>query len=68
MFGGNAFQVCLFLLADLVAAKPVLPSAGNENGWLAALGIALTVGLFGDLGHEHPTTVRYRRRLAASLY
>ena len=30
--------------------------------------IALTVGLFGDLGHEHPVTVHYRRRLAASLY
>ena len=30
--------------------------------------IALTVGLFGDLGHEHPVTMRYRRRLAASLY
>ena len=30
--------------------------------------IDLTVGLFGDLGHEHPLTVRYRRRLAASLY
>jgi putative thioredoxin len=28
----------------------------------------LTVGLFGDLGHEHPLTMRYRRRLAASLY
>jgi len=30
--------------------------------------IDLTVGLFGDLGHEHPLTMRYRRRLAASLY
>ena len=30
--------------------------------------IALTVALFGDLGHEHPVTMRYRRRLAASLY
>ena len=30
--------------------------------------ITLTVGLFGDLGHEHPLTMRYRRRLAASLY
>jgi len=30
--------------------------------------LALTVGLFGDLGHEHPVTMRYRRRLAASLY
>jgi thioredoxin len=30
--------------------------------------LGLTVGLFGDLGHEHPLTVRYRRQLAASLY
>ena len=42
IFGGNAFQVCLFLLADLIAGKPVLPSAGNLNAWLAALGVALT--------------------------
>jgi cation:H+ antiporter len=42
VFGGNAFQVCLFLLADIVAMKPVLPAAGPQNGWLAALGIALT--------------------------
>lgn len=42
VFGGNAFQVCLFLVADIVAMKPVLPAAGPLNGWLAALGIALT--------------------------
>ena len=42
VFGGNAFQVCLFLVADLVAMQPVLPSAGDSNAWLAALGIALT--------------------------
>jgi cation:H+ antiporter len=42
IFGGNAFQVCLFLVADIVAMKPVLPSAGDSNAWLAALGIALT--------------------------
>lgn len=42
IFGGNAFQLCLFLLADLVAAKPVLSQAGTLNSWLAALGIALT--------------------------
>lgn len=42
IFGGNAFQVCLFLLADLIAGAPVLPTAGKQNGWLAALGIALT--------------------------
>ena len=28
----------------------------------------LAVGLFGDLGHEHPLTMRYRRQLAAALY
>ena len=43
IFGGNAFQVCLFLVADVVAARPVLPAAGPLNAWLAALGIALTV-------------------------
>ena len=30
--------------------------------------LGLTVGLFGDLGSEHPLTMRYRRRLAATLY
>jgi len=42
IFGGNAFQVCLFLVADIVAGKPVLPSSGNLNAWLAGLGIVLT--------------------------
>jgi cation:H+ antiporter len=43
IFGGNAFQVCLFLLADLVAGKAVLPASGPLTAWLAALGIALTM-------------------------
>jgi len=42
IFGGNAFQVCLFLLADLVAGSPVLPTAGDLNAWLASLGVGLT--------------------------
>jgi cation:H+ antiporter len=42
VFGGNAFQVCLFLVADLIAGEPVLPFAGRLNSWIAALGIALT--------------------------
>ncbi len=42
IFGGNAFQVCLFLVADLIAGKAVLPTAGIQNSWLAILGIGLT--------------------------
>lgn len=54
VFGGNAFQVCLFLLADLIAGKPVLPSSGNLNAWLAALGVALTaVYGFGVIGRPN---------------
>ncbi|HEY2326865.1 MAG TPA: hypothetical protein VGH52_05215 [Gaiellaceae bacterium] len=55
IFGGNAFQVCLFLVADLVAMKPVLPSAGDTNAWLGALGIGLTaIYGFGVIGRpEH---------------
>ncbi|HEU5214129.1 MAG TPA: hypothetical protein VFU30_01175 [Gaiellaceae bacterium] len=59
IFGGNAFQVCLFLVADLVAGKPVLPSAGNQNAWLAALGVALTaVYGFGVIGRPMRTHAR----------
>ncbi|HZT54289.1 MAG TPA: hypothetical protein VE995_07890 [Gaiellaceae bacterium] len=57
IFGGNAFQVCLFLVADLVAGRPVLPSAGGLNAWLAALGVALTAvygfGVIGRPRHAH---------------
>jgi cation:H+ antiporter len=42
IFGGNAFQVCLFLVADLIAGSPVLPTAGRLNSWLASLGVGLT--------------------------
>ncbi len=59
IFGGNAFQVCLFLVADLVAGKAVLPTAGPQNAWLAALGIALTaVYGFGVIGR--PLRCRFR--------
>ena len=47
------------LLLEAIAA-----AEGDERERL----ITLTVGLFGELGHEHPLTVRYRRRLAARLY
>ncbi len=44
--------------------EAILAAEGDERERL----INLTVGLFGELGHEHPLTMRYRRRLAASLY
>jgi len=60
IFGGNAFQVCLFLVADIVAMKPVLPHSGNVNAWLGGLGIALTaIYGFGVIGRP----ARCRARL-----
>jgi cation:H+ antiporter len=59
VFGGNAFQVCLFLVADIVAMRPVLPSAGDQNAWLGALGIALTaVYGFGVVGRPRRCRAR----------
>jgi len=59
IFGGNAFQLCLFLVADLVAGKPVLPSAGNLNAWLGALGISLTA-IYGFGVIARPMHTRFR--------
>jgi cation:H+ antiporter len=59
IFGGNAFQVCLFLVADLIAGKPVLPSSGNQNAWLAALGVALTA-VYGFGVISRPEHCRFR--------
>ena len=55
---GDQEQAFQLLLEAILAAE------GEERERL----IGLTVGLFGDLGNEHPLTMRYRRRLAASLY
>jgi cation:H+ antiporter len=59
VFGGNAFQLCLFLLADIVAVRPVLPYAGDTNAWLGALGIALTaIYCFGLIGRPERAHLR----------
>ena len=59
IFGGNAFQVCLFLVADLVAQRPVLPHQGAANSWLGGVGVVLTaVYAAGIIGR--PTRVRFR--------
>jgi putative thioredoxin len=44
--------------------EAITGAEGDRREWL----LRLTVGLFGELGQEHPLTVRYRRRLAATLY
>lgn len=59
IIGGNAFQVCLFLVADLVAGKPVLQSAGTLNAWLAALGLGLTA-IYGFGVISRPDRCRFR--------
>lgn len=62
IFGGNSFQLCLFLVADLIAGKPVLPSSGNLNAWLAVLGIALTaVYAFGVIMRHEACVARLGR-------
>lgn len=42
IFGGNAFQLTLFAVADLIAGTTVLPAAGVANSWLAGLGVLVT--------------------------
>lgn len=43
VFGGNAFQLTLFAVADLISGTAVLSLAGAANTWLAGLGILVTV-------------------------
>jgi putative thioredoxin len=50
------------------AFELLLEAIGAAEGKSRERLITQTVGLFGELGHEHPLTMRYRRQLAASLY
>jgi cation:H+ antiporter len=43
IFGGNAFQLTLFVVADLISGTAVLSQAGAANSWLAGLGILVTI-------------------------
>lgn len=42
MFGGNAFQLTLFVIADILAGQPVLPQEGAANAWIALTGLVMT--------------------------
>ena len=42
IFGGNAFQITLLLVADLIAGTPVIVAAHHSDVWLGAAGILMT--------------------------
>ncbi len=42
IFGGNAFLPVLFVVADLIAGSPALPTAHSTDLWVAGLGVVLT--------------------------
>jgi cation:H+ antiporter len=42
MFGGNAFQLTLFVVADLIAGQPLLPIQGSANAWIGMVGLVMT--------------------------
>ena len=48
----------------LVLLLEAITAAGGERRERL---LGLTIGLFSELGHEHPLTMRYRRQLAARL-
>ena len=42
ILGGNSFQICLLLLADLLAGTPVIIAAHHSDVWLGGLGLLMT--------------------------
>jgi cation:H+ antiporter len=42
ILGGNSFQITLFLLADLLAATPVIVAAQRSDVWLGGVGLLMT--------------------------
>jgi cation:H+ antiporter len=42
ILGGNSFQICLLLVADLIAGTPVIVAAHKSDVWLGATGILMT--------------------------
>jgi cation:H+ antiporter len=57
IFGGNAFLMVIFLVADLVAGQPALPQAKPTDLWMAGLGVVLTAFYLGGI------VLRPRRRI-----
>lgn len=42
ILGGNSFQICLLLLADLLAGTPAIVAVRGSDVWLGALGLVMT--------------------------
>jgi cation:H+ antiporter len=42
IFDSNAFQLILFVPADLLAGQPVLPHEGRANAWIGTIGLVMT--------------------------
>jgi cation:H+ antiporter len=59
IFGGNAFLPVLFVLADAIAGKPVLPAAHASDLWMAGVAVLLTTVYIAGL-IMRPTTRRFR--------
>lgn len=49
IFGGNQVQMTLFLVADLLAGRPVLQSVDPSSGWLGGIGVVVTALFAGGL-------------------
>jgi cation:H+ antiporter len=49
IFGGNQVQMTLFLMADLLAGKPVLQTVSASSSWLGGIGVVVTAVFAGGL-------------------
>ena len=54
IFGGNQVQMTLFLLADILAGKPVLQSVNASSSWLGGIGVVVTAVFAGGLVMRPP--------------
>jgi cation:H+ antiporter len=54
IFGGNQVQMTLFLVADLLAGKPVLQTVAANSSWLGGIGVVVTAIFAGGLVMRPP--------------
>jgi cation:H+ antiporter len=54
IFGGNQVQMTLFLVADLLAGRPVLQSVDASSSWLGGIGVVVTALFAGGLVMRPP--------------